>query len=88
MLGELLNQQWEQKKRRGNGVSNPDIDEWVAAGLASGALGGKLVGAGGGGFLLFYASDRKQLRKTMAKVGLQEVRFNFDFEGTKLVLNG
>lgn len=88
LLGELMHQQWEQKKRRAHSVSNPNIDAWYAMGLANGALGGKLVGAGGGGFLLFYAADRKQLRKTMAKIGLQEVRFGFDFEGTKLILNG
>jgi D-glycero-alpha-D-manno-heptose-7-phosphate kinase len=56
-------------------------------GRKNGALGGKLVGAGGGGFLLFYAQDRKQLRQAMAHAGLEEVRFRFDFEGTKVLLS-
>jgi len=53
--------------------------------MANGALGGKLIGAGGGGFLMFYAGDKKKLRQAMREKGLQEVRFRFDFEGTKVV---
>jgi len=53
--------------------------------MAHGALGGKLIGAGGGGFLMFYAADKKMLRRAMREKGLQEVRFRFDFEGTKVV---
>jgi len=64
-------------------MSNPQIDEWCELGLANGAIGGKLVGAGGGGFLLFYSEDHKRLRQAMARAGLEEVRFRFDFEGTK-----
>jgi len=85
-FGELLDEQWEHKKRRSGAASNPQIDEWYALARRSGALGGKLVGAGGGGFLMFYASDRSRLRQTMAEAGLEEVRFRFDFEGTKVVL--
>ena len=85
-FGELLHAQWEHKKRRYRGASNPQIDEWYSAGLKNGAIGGKLVGAGGGGFLMFYAADRGRLRAAMAKMGLEEVRFRFDFEGTKVVL--
>jgi len=55
--------------------------------MSSGAIGGKLVGAGGGGFLMFYAADRSRLRQAMAAAGLEEVRFRFDFEGTKVVLS-
>jgi D-glycero-alpha-D-manno-heptose-7-phosphate kinase len=55
--------------------------------MANGAVGGKLVGAGGGGFLMFYARDRNLLRHTMAHAGLEEVRFRFDFEGSKIVLS-
>jgi D-glycero-alpha-D-manno-heptose-7-phosphate kinase len=55
--------------------------------MENGAIGGKLVGAGGGGFLLFYAHDKKSLRESMEKIGLEEVRFKFDFEGTKVVLS-
>jgi D-glycero-alpha-D-manno-heptose-7-phosphate kinase len=68
-------------------MSNPQIDEWYALGMKNGAVGGKLVGAGGGGFLMFYASDRNKLRHAMAGAGLEEVRFRFDFEGTKVVLS-
>ncbi len=85
-FGELLHEHWLQKRRRSSGMSSPQIDEWYELGMKSGALGGKLVGAGGGGFLMFYAADRNRLRHAMAKAGLEEVRFHFDFEGTKTLL--
>jgi len=85
-FGVLLDEQWAQKKRRSIGMSSTQIDEWYDLGRRSGALGGKLVGAGGGGFLLFYSEDHRRLRAAMAKVGLEEVRFRFDFEGTKVLL--
>jgi len=85
-FGELLHEQWEHKKRRSGAASNPQIDAWYSLGMQNGAIGGKLVGAGGGGFLMFYASDRSRLREVMAEAGLEEVRFRFDFEGTKVVL--
>jgi len=84
-FGEILHEHWEHKKRRSGGMSNPHIDEWYELGRANGAIGGKLVGAGGGGFLMFYAEDRRRLRQTMKKAGLDEVRFGFDFEGTKVL---
>jgi D-glycero-alpha-D-manno-heptose-7-phosphate kinase len=86
-FGELLHEQWEYKKRRSGAVSNPQIDAWYALALQSGAVGGKLVGAGGGGFLMLYATDRSRLRQAMMQAGLEEVRFRFDFEGTKVVLS-
>ena len=86
-FGELMHAHWEHKKRRSGGMSNLKIDEWYELGLKNGAVGGKLVGAGGGGFLMFYATDRNKLRHAMSKVGLEEVRFGFDFEGTKVVLS-
>jgi D-glycero-alpha-D-manno-heptose-7-phosphate kinase len=86
-FGLLLHEHWEHKKRRSHGMSNPQIDEWYSLGLKNGALGGKLVGAGGGGFLLFYAEDRNKLRHTMKQAGLEEVRFKFDYEGTKVILS-
>ena len=85
-FGELMHEHWVHKKRRSGGMSNPQIDTWYDVALRNGAIGGKLVGAGGGGFLLFYAGDRNRLRKVMAAEGLEEVRFRFDFEGTKIVL--
>ncbi len=86
-FGELMHEHWEHKKRRSGGMSNPKIDEWYELGMKNGAVGGKLVGAGGGGFLVFYAADRNKLRHAMSKAGLEEVRFGFDFEGTKVVLS-
>jgi D-glycero-alpha-D-manno-heptose-7-phosphate kinase len=85
-FGALMNEHWEHKKKRSRKMSNPHIDEWYELGLQNGAIGGKLVGAGGGGFLLFYAEDRTRLRQAMARAGLEEVRFRFDFEGTKVLL--
>jgi D-glycero-alpha-D-manno-heptose-7-phosphate kinase len=85
-FGALMHEQWEQKKRRSGDMTNPRIDEWYELALNNGALGGKLVGAGGGGFLLFYAEDHRRLRQAMAGAGLEEVRFRFDFEGTKVLL--
>jgi D-glycero-alpha-D-manno-heptose-7-phosphate kinase len=86
-FGELMHEHWEHKKRRSGGMSNPRIDDWYELGLKNGAVGGKLVGAGGGGFLMFYASDRNKLRHAMTRAGLEEVRFGFDFEGTKVCLS-
>ena len=86
-FGALMHEHWEHKKKRSGGMSNPQIDEWYELGLKNGAVGGKLVGAGGGGFLLFYAEDRNKLRHAMKKVGLEEVRFKFDYEGTKVILS-
>lgn len=86
-FGELMHEHWEHKKRRSGGMSNPKIDEWYELGMRNGAVGGKLVGAGGGGFLMFCAADRNKLRHAMSRAGLEEVRFRFDFEGTKVVLS-
>lgn len=87
LFGELMHEHWEHKKRRSGGMSNPKIDEWYELGMKNGAIGGKLVGAGGGGFLMFLAEDRTRLRHAMARAGLDEVRFKFDFEGTKIVMS-
>ena len=84
-FGELLHEHWEHKRRRSAGMSNPKIDEWYELGRRNGAIGGKLVGAGGGGFLMFYAEDHRRLRAAMKTAGLEEVRFRFDFEGTKVL---
>jgi D-glycero-alpha-D-manno-heptose-7-phosphate kinase len=87
-LGEfarLMDVHWQRKKARSSGMSNPRINEWYDCAMQNGALGGKLIGAGGGGFLMFYAADKTRLRHAMRQQGLQEVRFRFDFEGTKVV---
>jgi len=86
-FGRLMNVHWEHKKRRSAGMSNPKIDEWYQCALSNGASGGKLIGAGGGGFLMFYADDKSKLRHAMRQAGLSEVRFRFDFEGTKLLIS-
>jgi D-glycero-alpha-D-manno-heptose-7-phosphate kinase len=84
-FGELMHQHWEHKKKRSGGMSNQNIDTWYETALKNGAIGGKVVGAGGGGFLMFMAHDAAKLRSAMKKSGLQEVRFKFDFEGTKVI---
>lgn len=84
-FAELMNIHWEHKKKRSKSMSNDQINEWYEAGLAAGALGGKLIGAGGGGFLMFYAEDKVNLRHTMRELGLAEVRFRFDFEGSRVM---
>jgi D-glycero-alpha-D-manno-heptose-7-phosphate kinase len=86
-FGALMHEHWEHKKRRSKGMSNPKIDEWYELGRKNGAIGGKLVGAGGGGFLMFYSEDHRRLRAAMADAGLEEIRFRFDFEGTKVLFS-
>ncbi|MGA2281466.1 MAG: galactokinase [Verrucomicrobiota bacterium] len=86
-FARLLDVHWQRKKQRSGGMSNSKINEWYDLALASGALGGKLIGAGGGGFLMFYADDKARLRHALRQAGLKEVRFRFDFEGTKLLIS-
>jgi D-glycero-alpha-D-manno-heptose-7-phosphate kinase len=81
----IMHEHWEHKKKRSAGMSNAQIDEWYELGRANGALGGKLIGAGGGGFLMFYTEDKTRLRRVMGKAGLREVPFRFDFAGASLV---
>jgi len=85
-FGKLMDEHWQNKRKRSGGMSNSKIDEWYNIALNNGAVGGKLVGAGGGGFLMFLAEDRTKLRAAMKEQGLEEVRFRFDFEGTKTIL--
>lgn len=84
-FGRLLHVHWQHKKKRSALMSNPDIDRWYDLAMANGALGGKLIGAGGGGFLLFYTERKAQLRKALREVGLTEVKLGFDYEGTKIL---
>ncbi len=85
-FGHLMHEHWQHKKRRSGGMSNPEIDKWYELAMANGAIGGKLIGAGGGGFLMFYTEEKARLRHAMLGAGLREVRFRFDFEGTKIVV--
>ncbi len=84
-FARLMDVHWQRKKARSSGMSNAHINDWYDHAMANGALGGKLIGAGGGGFLMFYAGDKTRLRHAMREKGLTEVRFRFDFEGTKVV---
>jgi D-glycero-alpha-D-manno-heptose-7-phosphate kinase len=85
-FARLMDVHWQRKKERSGSMSNPEINDWYDYAMANGALGGKLIGAGGGGFLMFYADNKAQLRRAMREKGLTEVRFRFDFEGTKVLV--
>ena len=86
-FGQMMHEHWLRKRERSQGMSRPEIDEAYEAALSNGALGGKLTGAGGGGFLVLYASDPKAVRKKMSAIGLPEVRFRFDYEGSTVIAN-
>jgi len=82
----LLSEQWELKYRRAPSAIHDQVDKWLRDGIAHGALGGKLVGAGGGGFLLFYAEHKADLRARMAELELQEVSFGVDHQGSTVIV--
>ena len=83
---ELMREHWEHKRARSQGMSNDQINHWHSVGMQNGALGGKLVGAGGGGYLLFYADDPMRLRRAMSQEGLSELRFRFDHDGSTVLV--
>ncbi len=89
MLGELLHVHWETKKKRSNKISDPFLDECYEIARKNGAAGGKIMGAGGGGFFMFYCANNQKPRvsEALKKMGLRRERFQFDFEGTKILLN-
>jgi D-glycero-alpha-D-manno-heptose-7-phosphate kinase len=84
-FAELMHVHWEHKKKRSPGISSGLIDEMYELARANGALGGKLIGAGGGGFLMLYTEDKTRLRSAMRNAGLREVRLQFDFSGTSVL---
>jgi D-glycero-alpha-D-manno-heptose-7-phosphate kinase len=84
-FGRLIHEHWERKRKRSAVISNPQIDRWYEIGLRNGAVGGKLLGAGGGGFLMFSADDKTRLRRVMRDEGLVELPFRFDNDGTRVV---
>ena len=87
-FGELLDLHWQSKKRLSEGISNPQIDGWYELAKQNGAIGGKISGAGGGGFLMLYCEENKaKLREAMRGAGLRELKFRFDFEGSKVVFD-
>lgn len=87
-FGRLMHEHWETKRQRSTGMSNAAIDMWYSLARDNGAIGGKLVGAGAGGFLLLLADDPARLRTAMTDAGLQEVRFNFDLDGSTVLTRG
>ena len=87
-FGELLDVHWQSKKRLSEGISSPQIDAWYELAKRNGAIGGKISGAGGGGFLMLYCEENKtRLRSAMREAGLRELKFRFDFEGSKVVFD-
>ena len=85
-FARLMDVHWQRKKERSAAMSNQHINQSYDLAMANGALGGKLIGAGGGGFLMFYAEDKARLRDAMRERGLTEVRFRFEPEGTKILI--
>jgi D-glycero-alpha-D-manno-heptose-7-phosphate kinase len=88
-FGLLLDEHWQNKKRRSTKISDYRIDRWYEIARENGALGGKIIGAGGGGFLMLYCPNAKKgaVRRAMAVEGLREMPFDFDFEGAKVLVN-
>jgi D-glycero-alpha-D-manno-heptose-7-phosphate kinase len=84
-LGDLLDENWRLKSQLTSGITDPQIDAWYALGLAQGALGGKLLGAGNGGFIMFYAPKERHARIIAALSELEPVRFRFDRAGAQIV---
>ncbi len=84
-FAEIMHVHWEHKKRRSGSMTNSMIDDLYELARRNGALGGKLIGAGGGGFLMFYTEDKTRLRHAMREAGARELRMRFDFQGTSLV---
>ncbi len=84
-FAELMHVHWEHKKARSRGMSNAHINEYYDLARHNGALGGKLIGAGGGGFLMLYTEDKTRLRHAMRGAGLREVRMRFDFQGATVL---
>ncbi len=87
-LGLMFDEHWQYKKKLAKGISNPQFDRIYDLAKANGALGGKISGAGGGGFFTFYCEEKQdQLRSAMQKTGLMELQYDIDFEGTKTLAN-
>ena len=88
-FGLLLDEHWQNKKRRSSKISDPRIDSWYDLAKENGALGGKIMGAGGGGFFMFYCPNAHKgcLRQALTKAGLREMPYDFDFEGAKVLVN-
>lgn len=87
-LGIMFDEHWKYKKRLAKGITNPEFDKIYNIAKKNGAIGGKISGAGGGGFFTFYCEENQnRLRSAMQENGLKEMRFDFDYEGTKILVN-
>lgn len=88
-FGRLLHEHWELKKRRSTKISDSRLNSWYSIARESGARGGKVIGAGGGGFFMFQCPvERKaDLRAALSEEGLREMRYDFDFRGAKVLVN-
>jgi D-glycero-alpha-D-manno-heptose-7-phosphate kinase len=88
-FGLLLDKHWQNKKRRSSEISHHKIDQWYELAKKCGGLGGKVMGAGGGGFFMFYCpkSCKAKMRSVLSKAGLREVAYDFDFDGAKILVN-
>jgi D-glycero-alpha-D-manno-heptose-7-phosphate kinase len=88
-VGRLMNEHWQTKKRVSDKMSNSNIDSWYDLAMKNGALGGKIMGAGGGGFFVFVVEPdkRKQVRTALEGSGLKYMDYKFDFEGVKVLAN-
>jgi len=86
-IGELLDKNWRLKSQISSGITNPQIDDWYQKGISAGATGGKLLGAGNGGFLMFYVSPEKQQNVINALSKLKRIPFSFDNTGSQIVFN-
>ena len=88
-FGELLHEAWQAKRRVSSKISNAHIDELYSIATRNGALGGKITGAGGGGFLLLYCEAERQaaVRDAMHAAGIREMTFGFDTQGAQVVVN-
>ena len=87
-FGELLHEHWVLKRGVTDNMTTEQVDKWYSMARESGALGGKLVGAGGGGFLMLFCQEgREKVRAALSGAGLIEIRFRFDLEGSKVIYN-
>lgn len=84
-FGKILHENWELKKQMAGGISDPQIDEWYKNGRKNGAIGGKILGAGGGGFLVFYAPEEKHEQIIQALPDLRPIKFEFEYQGSKII---
>lgn len=85
LFGELLHKNWLLKKELADGISNPQIDRWYEIARENGAIGGKICGAGGGGFLLLYAPNNKHKKILSALIHLKPLDFSFEPQGSKII---